>query len=136
MEQWIDMGKLRKKMNLKEEMRMYELMREELIDGVKGGFVDEVGRLSTKYRLPNVMLLYVRPEDIAEAVKEHSRDRICHEVLLMKSVPIIINTRKVLHEHHTFNTMEARAITCFNTGNLVFKDSNPHKFTGKYAGDR
>ena len=32
--------------------------------------------------------------------------------------------------------MEARAITCFNTGNLVFKDWNPHKFTGKHAGDR
>ena len=61
---------------------------------------------------------------------------ICHEVLLLKSVPIIVNTRKVLHQHHMFNTMEARAITCFNTGNLVFKDWNPHKFTGKHAGDR
>ena len=37
---------------------------------------------------------------------------------------------------HSFNTMEARAITCFNMGNLVFKDWNPHKFTGKHAGDR
>ena len=30
--------------------------------------------------------------------------------------------RKVEHEHHKFNMMEARAIMCFNTGNLVFKN--------------
>ena len=53
--------------------------------------------------------------------------QICHKVLLRKFVPSIINMRKVDHQHHTFNTMEARAITCFNMGNLVFKDSNPHK---------
>ena len=93
-------------------------------------------RLSKKYGLPNVLLHYVRPQDIAEAVREVSRERICHETLLRKTIPIIINTRKVIHEHHTFSTMEARAITCFNTGNLGFKDTCPNLFREKDITDR
>ena len=135
MQQWIELGKLRffsKKMNLKSKGRMYEVLREEIIAGDKKGFAEEMDILSRKYGLPNVMLHYVRPEDISERVKEFSRDRICHEVLLRKSIPIILNTRKVLHEHQTFTPMEERAITCFNTGNLVFKDTCPNKFKGKH----
>ena len=32
--------------------------------------------------------------------------------------------------------MEARAIPCFNKGNLIFKNSNPKGFKGKYADNR
>ena len=42
-----------------------------------------------------------------------------------ESVPIILNMMKVDHEDHIFNTMEARAITCFNMGNLIFKILTP-----------
>ena len=139
-EQWMDLGKLRffsKKMNLKEEGRMYEAIREELLDEkFDNGLVKEMERLSEKYNLPNVLLHYVRPRDIAEAVREHSKDKICHEVLLTKTIPIIVSTRKFTHEHHTFSTMEERAITCFNTGNLVFKDTCPNMFREKHIFDR
>ena len=30
--------------------------------------------------------------------------------------------------YYTFNVMEARAITRFNTGNLIFKDYDPQHF--------
>ena len=51
-------------------------------------------------------------------------------VMLAKSVPMLVGSRKIKHEHHMedFTPMEARAITCFNTGNLVFKTLCPQKF--------
>ena len=48
--------------------------------------------------------------------------------MLTKSIPMVLNYRKVEHKHHTFNVMEACAIMCFNTGNLVFKDICPNRF--------
>ena len=57
--------------------------------------------------------------------------------MITKSIPMVMNSnRKVLHEHYTFNVMEARAITCFNTGNLIFKEWNPQHFRSRYQGDR
>ena len=75
-------------------------------------------------------------KDIANSVKEYSRERICNVMMLTKSVPMVLNTRKVNHEHYVFNVMEARAITCFNTGNLIFKDQNPYQFRSRDKGDR
>ena len=117
----MDLGKLRfytKKMNLKEEGRMYEAVREELLDeDFKDGAVDEIEKLSRKYGLPNVLLHYVRPQDIAEAVREYSKDKICHETLLRKTILIIVNTRKVINgnEHHTFSTMEPSRVSTLGT---------------------
>ena len=31
--------------------------------------------------------------------------------------------------------MEARAVTCFNTGNMILKDTNPHQFRFRDTGD-
>ena len=57
--------------------------------------------------------------------------------MITKSIPMVATVnRKVTHEHYVFNVMEARAVTCFNTGNLVFKDSNPHLFRNRDKGDR
>ena len=79
-EQWIDLGKLTffsKKMNVKCEGRMYEAVRKEFLDeDFHDGIVDEIENLSAKYCLPNVLLHHVRPKDIAESVRESSRDRI------------------------------------------------------------
>ena len=138
-EQWMDLMKLQyfnKKMNLKESGRFVTAMKEEVINGDKGGFYEDVTKLCEKYDVPNVMLHYLRPDDLSYTLKEFSKDRICHETLLRKSVPIIVNTRKVVHSHHLFNTMEARAITCFNTGNLVFKATRGWEMPPKYQGDK
>ena len=102
-----------KKMNLKESGRFMTAMREEVIRESKGGFFENIPNLCEKYEVPNVMLHYLRLEDLSYTLKEFSKDRICHETL--------VNTRKVVHSHHLFNHMEARAIMCFNKGNLVFK---------------
>ena len=73
---------------------------------------------------------------MANAMKEHSRERICYTTMITKSILMVLNTRKVNHEHYTFTVMEARAITCFNTANLIFKDWNPQRFRSKDKGDR
>ena len=48
--------------------------------------------------------------------------------MLTKSIPIMLKYRKVEQKQHMFNVLEARAITCFNTGNLVYKDTHPNRF--------
>ena len=94
-------------------------------------------RRSTKYKvLPNAVKHFVMAKDIAKAVKTVSKEKQCHKIMTIKKLPMVANYRKVEHEHWRFNMMEARAITCFNTGNLVFKDSNPHQMRTRNKGDR
>ena len=42
---------------------------------------------------------------------------------------------KVFTDHYTYNMLDARAITCLRTGNLVFKNWTPWKFWRKNRGD-
>ena len=95
-----------------------------------------MSRISKKYSLCDVCLFNVTHGDISRAVKEYSRERICHGTMITKSIPMVAITRKVTHEHYVFNMMQARALTCFNTGNLVFKDLNPHQFRNRDKGDQ
>ena len=48
-------------------------------------------------------------------------------VPFLLSIPLVATARKETHEHYVFNVMEVRAVTCFNTWNLLLKDSNPYK---------
>ena len=132
-EQWMDSAKIKffqRLMHDKHEGKLFRMMREEIIQKVEGGFMEDVRKLCEKYRLPNVTLHYVRPDDINNAIKEKSREKIWMSVMLAKSVPMLVGSRKIKHDHHMedFTPMEARAITCFNTGNLVFKTLCPQKF--------
>ena len=138
-QQWMELMKLKfynKMMHIKKKGRLYRVIRSELIEGYEGGVCSEIKRLSTKYNLLNIMLHYVRPSSITREVKEHSTERICEMVLTKKSVHNILITRKPVHEHHTFVGMEARAISCYNTGNLGFKAWNPQMFRLKDKQDR
>ena len=94
---------------MKNEGRCYKVLREEQMDGTEGGVVEEIGRLSKKYRLPNAVKHFVMAKDIAKAMMTVSQKKK--------------------------QWVEARAITCFNTGNLVFKDSNPHQMRTRDKGD-
>ena len=55
--------------------------------------------------------------------------------LSLKKVPPMYSAEKVWTEHYEFPVMEARAITVMRTGNLVFKNWAPHKFSKKNMGD-
>ena len=56
--------------------------------------------------------------------------------VMVKSIPMIPHSQKYEREHYEFDVMRARAITCFNTGNLVFKDTCPYLFRTRDQGDR
>ena len=59
-----------------------------------GEAVEEMDRISNKYSLPNVCLPH---RYIANALKEHSRGRICHRTMITKSVHMVLNTKIVIH---------------------------------------
>ena len=139
MAQWIDLMKLSFYNNLFHEKgcgRFYRVIREELLQEERGGVVEEMEKLADKYSLPNVLLHKVRHEDISKAVKEYSKRRICMATIMVKTIPMIPHTLKYIREHYEFDVMSARAITCFNTGNLVFKDTCPHMFRTRDQGSR
>ena len=64
-----------------------------------------MSRISKKYSLCDVCLFNVTHGDISRAVKEYSRERICHGTMITKSIPMVAITRKVTHEHYVFNMM-------------------------------
>ena len=139
MAQWIDMMKLNFYSNLfhiKGRGRFYRVVREELLEKVRGGVVEEMENLSEKYHLPNVLLHYVRSDDVSKAVKDYSKRRTCLMTVMVKTIPMIPHSQKYEREHYEFDVMRARAITCFNTGNLVFKDTCPYLFRTRDQGDR
>ena len=139
MEQWVDalkMNMVKKLMHVKGEGRLYKVLREELLEGVKGGVIEEMEKLSKKYRIPHMALHFVKAEDISKAVRTMSKEKICNAIMLLKSIPMVPHYRKVEHEHHRFDVSRARAITCFNTGNLVFKDTCPNMFRTHDQGNR
>ena len=138
-EQWLDYMKLSIFGNIFQEKkagRLYQVLREELLEEVKGGVVEEVGKLCDKYSLPNVLLFKIRQEDMSCAVREYSKMRICLMTVILPSVLMIIHTLKFVHEHYEFDVMSARAIMCFNTGNLVFKDTCPYQFRTRDQGSK
>ena len=82
------------------------------------------------------LLHKVRHKDVSKAVKEYSKRRICMATIMVKTIPMIPHTQKYIREHYEFDVMSARAITCFNMGNLVFKDTCPHIFRTRDQGSR
>ena len=56
--------------------------------------------------------------------------------MLLKSIPMIfITSRKFEKEHldaNKFSNMEARALSCFNTGNLAMKTTRPFMMRTKH----
>ena len=58
--------------------------------------------------------------------------------MLNKHIPMVQVARKIAPEHQEedFTEAETRAVMCFNTGNLVFKKSHPHRrleLSNKYS---
>ena len=141
-EMWMDALKLKfynKLIHVKHEGRLYRVIREEIIQKIEGGFVSDVKNLCLKYKLPDITLHYIRPCDINEAAKYWSRERIWQTLITVKTLPMVPGvtvTRKVIHEHHTYDVMKARAISCYNTANLVFKTTCPHMFRTRDQGDK
>ena len=72
------------------------------------------------------------------AVQRASRIKIFLTVKSLKSLPLIptFSKRKIMPEHWTFPPMESRAVTAFNTGNLVFRRTKPFRFKGKLSGTK
>ena len=142
-EAWIDSCKIKffmKLMNIKKRGKFYRSLREEILNDLKGGFAEDVGNLCKKYRLPNAMFHFIKPKDISEATREWSLKRQFSTTILVKSIPMISCTRYKFDKEHLdstkFSNMEARALSCFNTGNLVTKCTRPYMMRTRDKGDR
>ena len=142
MEAWLDATKLKffnRLLNEKRRGNCYKIMREEIIRGTRGGFIQDLEQLCIKYKLPNVSLHFIRPQDIASACREWSMRRQFVASIMVKTLPMLFRTRKFEREHwdsDKFTNMMARAQACFNTGNLVMKSQSPHMMRLKDQGDR
>ena len=142
MEAWLDVTKIKfanRILHEKKHGKCYRMLREEICSRKRGGFIENVEQLCTKYRLPNITLHYARPQDISTACREWSLMRQFTATIMLKSLPMIFTTRKYEKEHwnnEVFTNAIGRAIACFNTGNLIMKSQNPHKMRLKDSGDR
>ena len=86
------------------------------------------------------MLHYVRPRDISAATREWSLKRQFTSSILLKSIPMIYLTNRKFEKEHlnssNFSNMEARALSCYNTGNLITKCTRPFMMRTRDQGDR
>ena len=57
------------------------------------------------------------------------------KTLWLRKIPPMLTLEKIFTHHYTYGMLEARAITCLRTGNLVFKNWCRWKFHSKHSGD-
>ena len=134
-ENWLDLTKLKyfnKKLWHKEKGRLFRMLRSDIINNVKSGFVGDIELLCRKYCLPNILHHPLDPEDIKQAVQRNSRHRVWWGIMTTRKIPLVLNSAKIRHEHYEFLPLKARAITLYNTGSLLYKASNPHMIPKKY----
>ena len=138
-EVWLDAMKLKyfmKKLHVKKSGKLYRSLREDIINGNEKGFIGDVRRLCTKYKLPDITLTPVTPEFVSLKCRELSRKRSMLTTLTLKKIPPMLTfSIKIFNEHYNFPMFEARAITALRTGNLIFKNWCPWKIRRQHAGD-
>ena len=138
MEVWMDCLKIKyymRKIHEKRFGRLFNILRHDIIDGNVRGFIGDVKHLCQKYKLPDVTLRPVLPDFVSEMCKEYSRKRSMLITLQMKKIPPMLSLTKVFTTHYTYSMLDARAITCLRTGNLMFKNWTPWKFWIRHKGD-
>ena len=138
-ENWIDCLRIKyfmKKMHWKGYGRLYRIIRDEIYYNIKSGIANDIKELCDKYNIPNVILQPVSEDYISEKCKEISRMKSRENIDKLRKIPKMLSLYEDTTEHHTFPMMEARAITAWRTGTLVFKNWCPYRFRLKYQGDR
>ena len=108
------------------------MLRSDIINNVKTGFVGDVEKLCRKYCLPNILHHPLDPENIKQAVQRNSRHRVWWGIMTTRKIPLVLNSAKIQHEHYEFLPLKACAITLYNTVSLLYKASNPHMIQKKY----
>ena len=139
MRNWIDLAKIRyfnRKLHWKQDGRLYKILRQEIIDGEKDGFMEEVRCLCKKYNLPDVTTNPIVPSTITKRIQRDARKRIWWEVLKKRKIPMIPNTLKVNREHHELDPMRGRLVAAFNCGALIVKKQNPQLLPRKLMKDQ
>ena len=86
--------------------------------------------------IPNIILQPVNEDFISQKCRENSRAKSRQNIDELKKIPKMLALYEVTTEHHTFPMLEARAVTAWRTGTLVFKNWCPYRFRLKYRGDR
>ena len=135
MRQWIHVAKIRyinRKIHFKQKGRLYQILRHDIIHGVKTGFIGEAEELCKLYNLPNVTTCPLRPEAISRACKEVARKKIWSEVMKKRKIPMLPNSQKMKLEHHEFDPMRSKLISSYNCGAIVTKKTNPQCIPRKF----
>ena len=138
-EVWMDAMKLKyfmKKIHIKKAGKLYRSLREDIINDNNDGFIGDIRRLCTKYKIPDITTTPITTEFISLKCRELSRKRSMMTTLMLKKVPPMLTfSIKIFNEHYSFPKFEARAITALRTGNLIFKNWCPWKIRRQHAGD-
>ena len=135
---WMDYMKLcyiQKKLHVKRRGKLYRMLRKQILNNNERAFIGDIRNLCKKYRIPDITLIPITVEFIAEACRDHSRRKSMMVTLSMKKIPPMLTLDKVWNVHYTFNTVEARAITAMRTGNLIYKNWCPWKMLKRHMGD-
>ena len=138
-ENWLDCLKIKyfmKKVHWKGYGRLYRIIRDEVFYNIKGGIVEDIQNLCSKYDIPDVIMQPVNEDFISQKCRENSREKSRANIAELKKIPKMLTLYEVTTEHHTFPMLEARAVTAWRTGTLVFKNWCPYRFRLKYQGDR
>ena len=53
----------------------------------------------------------------------------------LRKVPPLCTVSKIWNDHYTYTVMDTRAITALRTGNLIYKNWNPHKMRPRLMSD-
>ena len=138
-EVWMDclkLGYFLKKLHIKKRGKLYRALRADIINDNEHGFIGDIRNLCDKYKIPDITLTPVTKEFIRLTCRDFSRRRSMMVTLNLKKIPPMLTLDKVWHAHYDYPPFEARAITAYRTGNLVFKNWAPYKFPKKQRGDK
>ena len=114
---------------------MYKVIRKDIIDEELEGFVGDLKNLCAKYKIPDITLLPLSKRYIKAACRDLSRRRSMMLTIGLRKVPPLMAQTRIWNDYYEYPLMQARAITAMRTGNLIFKNWCPWKFTKKNMGD-
>ena len=145
LETWIDVLKI-KYMNTKfnyhrkltkRRSRLQALWEFEMLNGVKGGLVDELTRLCEKYKLPNLNHGGVEDDYINAQVKSKSKLRIYMKLLQLKKYPMVRpGRRSECRAAWELDPYLQQCIKSYYLGLLITRTSNYHQLRPNLRGDK
>ena len=125
------------KIHIKKRGVLYRILREEFLFDINGGFSEEISQLCARYQIPDINLQYVSTREITEACQMESMKRQWDVINSSRHLPTKINFKMIkTRKYFKMDSLKARAILCYKTGNLMTRSRKNFMFRERHRGTK